>query len=227
MKIVFLADIVSVNDMNPEILLDGSWQRILNIKRFGTRNMVSAISVAEHSWLVAMLSMMICDNIVHFCKDISYDKEIYVRVLEKSILHDIEECFLGDIPFETFTRPIIKEAKDKLGPHILDVLFEEPQYSRYKKIWKDSKDGITGLIIKYSDMLSVLVESIREIRVGSNNLNDVVVRCLDLLDDIVSIEFIENRNYSIDEKQTFATTKDFLIKLNKSLRKYVKENYDL
>ena len=65
-----------------------------SVKRFAVDNLKYPYSVAEHSYRVAMLSMLIVDD--YNLKN--HNKINPEEVLRKALIRDLEEVKMGDIP---------------------------------------------------------------------------------------------------------------------------------
>ena len=68
--------------------------KLSNVYRFAGKRVDSQYNVAEHSYRVAVLAMLVVDQ---------YNKENSIQidkaeVLSKALLHDIEEAVFNDIP---------------------------------------------------------------------------------------------------------------------------------
>jgi putative hydrolase of HD superfamily len=88
-------------------------------------------SVAEHSFGVAMLAMLVAD--AHFP---SLDP---VRTLRMALLHDIGEIYAGDItPYHGVTR---EEKKRRERESVVAVLGKLPGADRYLDAWEEYERG--------------------------------------------------------------------------------------
>ncbi len=175
-------------------LLNGRWQWILNIERYQNRHTIDALSVADHSWLTAMLGLMIYDSI-DFNMDTEWTYMERGEVVIKALLHDVEESMTGDIPLEAETRIAMKHAKELVSGVILNKIFPSDLVGTYLDTHKKVKDNsVSGVIIKYADMLSALIEALREKQLGSTNFDDVIGRAIGHLHDIVTGIAVNTRN---------------------------------
>ena len=173
--------------MKVDNILTGHWQNLLEVKRFGTTNMSVHLSVAEHSWLTAMLvgrfmKDAIKDNYLYRCP-LEMVGDISRNALHSALIHDIEECLISDIPNISFTRNNIL-VKDLKADAILEapaLLFDDPLDSLgYGFDRASAKIGVDGMIVSYADAYSMLIELNRQRDCidYSDILNDV----LDILD---------------------------------------------
>ncbi len=180
-----------------ESLLNGKWQWILNVKRYQNRHMVDPLSVADHSWLTAMLSMIIFDSIGFYDGTPNDDLTNIMRseLLTRAILHDVEESLTGDIPLEKETKDAMKYAKGLVSFPIMETIFPVSLKDKYSghHLFAKHDSTVEGAIVKYADMLSALIEALREKALGNTNLDDVVNNAMNYLNEMfVNVER-ENR----------------------------------
>ncbi len=167
-----------------ESLLNGRWQWILNVKRYQNRHTIDPLSVADHSWLTAMLGLMIYDSI-DFNMDTEWTHMERGEVVIKALLHDIEEGMTGDIPLEKETRDAMKYAKGLVTTSIIKMIFPSKLKDGYLYEHKNAKtDSVSGSIIRYADMLSALIEALREKQLGNTNFDDVVNNAMNHLNEM-------------------------------------------
>lgn len=90
-------------------------------------------------------------------------------LLEKVLLHDMDECITGDIPRNTkYCTKEVKRELDKVQDIALDSiakLLDDP--SLINKC-KTAKEGKEGFILKLADMFSVVKRVIQEISLRGN-----------------------------------------------------------
>ncbi len=85
-----------------------------------------AESVAEHSWRVSLLAMLLEDEI----KDADFDK-----IIRMCILHDLGEAITGDIPTFWKTQED-SDHEDAIVFQLLDTL-PEPQRGRFRGLFEE------------------------------------------------------------------------------------------
>lgn len=175
-----------------EQIIDGRWQFLINIPRFQTHLMNNRLSVAEHTWLSGMLAMQILDNVFPYDDNGKVstqirNNELFNAVQRKILLHDIEETETGDIPLNSNFRQHTKSFKNIVGSDIVINLFPLDKNFEYVAIWKQSKIGLSGLIVAYCDMLSALIEALMEKKLGNILMDDVVSHAMSYLQDIVAV----------------------------------------
>ena len=174
--------------LNIKNMLLGDWQNLLNIKRLGTNNVINPISVADHSWLVAMLVMRICDQI-HTEKfdeliKINYQEftDYKSKMIQVSLIHDIEETIIGDIPRIPDIREEVKILKFSTICHINKLLFDNIDGLNYSIFHENMNEY---KLVKYCDFFSLLIECIREIQLGNKNFTILAGKTLYLMEDLV------------------------------------------
>lgn len=125
--------------------------------RYNCRRHIKDESVAEHSYYVALLSMMICDE-----KKID-DTKIRLDCLVKSLLHDMPEIETNDITHN---------AKEKMNLRKLLKQYEDDFFNRKfplqsKLMIDDDYNNIVNAIVLLADALSVKQFTENEILIGN------------------------------------------------------------
>ena len=143
--------------------------------RFSAKTRIKDESVAEHSFHVALYSMLLADLEEKFGNKV--DKE---KLLKASLLHDLEECMTDDIIFD------FKHGDKKLSKEIkrMGLLFYEklignlPDHmtKEYIDLWSNGKNPrtIEGKILHASDRLEALMYSLEEFQLGNKQFKQVI-----------------------------------------------------
>lgn len=97
-------------------------------------------SVAEHSFLVAMIAMRLCDVL-------DVDSSVRHNVLQHALMHDMPEVYIGDLP-----TPI----KRMMGDDLCDKIETFEERVTFAKMHCTPKDGQVELIVKIADMLEAV-----------------------------------------------------------------------
>lgn len=158
-----------MKDWNPEGL-PGFFERLRNlsaIRRFGTLPSAHPDSVANHSFDVAVLAMMIADR--------EGDPSLSVeKILRKALWHDFEETIVSDIP-----HPIKHRYQGgRLGQlleEIVETVLENEAFHelpadlsrRYASDAKDAKRGREGEVVAAADAMDLVIVATREIKMGN------------------------------------------------------------
>jgi 5'-deoxynucleotidase YfbR-like HD superfamily hydrolase len=196
-------------------LLEGNWHNVLDVERFANHGNIAAISVASHSWLISMLAMFIFDSIPKelFVDDIHY-RDFQIELFRRCLIHDIEEGVTGDIPLHDVIKEEVKQFKHTIREKIIpDMIGDE-----YLKTYLNAKAGIIGIIVAYADMLSVIIESLRERNRGNKTYNVVMDRGYSYLykishEDINSLTLAQLQVYIGSSNYDGQYTKEELMKL--------------
>ena len=127
------------------------------INRFSIYHVNRPETVAEHSYYVAYYAWKIAKDFEKAGVEIDIKK-----LLEKALVHDLEETKTGDIITHAKT-PIIKQELKKISKEILPA--------DIYNIWKDARDeSIEGRIIEFVDNYEVLVYLLEEIKGGNKHM---------------------------------------------------------
>lgn len=165
----------------------------------GTRqNQIETLS--DHVLDVAMMSYHIARNLI--VRGVSVDIGL---LLQKCIIHDVDEVLIGDIPrmtkysSEECHRALNNLANDTAKELSFDIDGTDYTYT----IWKDDKDAtLEGTILRVTDMLSVANKVILEIEfhhnIGffkvateiSHYLADVSDKVRNNLNDPIAIDYL-------------------------------------
>jgi putative hydrolase of HD superfamily len=148
------------------ILLEAN--ELKSIPRMGwrVRGVRNGESVAEHSYAVALASMIIADRM-----DLPIDRE---RLLKIALLHDLPEHMLGDIHAPA-SRLLGEEVKEEAELRILEQLFHGlPGGEEYIELWKEFSDrsSIEGRIVRAIDKLEMFTQAYQYECGGNRMLDD-------------------------------------------------------
>ncbi len=151
--------------LNLRYMLEGTPIRMRYTFRWATSRVSFPENVAEHSWFVCFYAMMVarwCAT-VHGYGPIMSDEHFLGVVLQKAVLHDIEEARSGDIhrPFK-YSNVALRESLKKAGlvaaeQTILPLTANQSEKDELLRIWERAKDDSPeGKIVRFADMLAVL-----------------------------------------------------------------------
>ena len=112
-------------------------------------------SVAEHSWMLALIAMTIFDSI-----DLKLDR---LKVMKMVVMHDLAEAITGDIPtFEMSDRQDAKYENERLA--ILKITEGLPQKTadEFLALWQEMEDKQTpeAMLAQCLDKIEVLIQHI-------------------------------------------------------------------
>lgn len=147
-------------------------QRLGCLMRFSNVPRLAAQSVAEHSYSVTFLAMLVGDYLVD--KGVEIDR---LCLLKMALLHDVEEVISGDI-LKTLKHGKFKEELGKLNEQnmyyltrLLGVKKEE-----YLDLWREVKDGRTtaAKLISFVDMVDRILYCLKESHLGNNYFKELL-----------------------------------------------------
>ena len=134
------------------------------VSRYSSVYQESSESLAEHVTEVCMMSYLIAKYMTTH-----YDLKLDIGVLlEKCLIHDIDEVITGDIPRNTkyATRQVHKEL-NRVSDKAIELM-EKMTGITLNEVWSEAKEGKEGLILKTVDMLCVAKKCITEIELRGN-----------------------------------------------------------
>lgn len=119
-----------------------------------TSNSERRESVAEHTWMMCLLALVLMEKV-----KLQLDK---LKVLKIIIVHDLAEAIVGDIPaFEVSTRKDSKfEDESKSIRKIADYLNDKKLSDEIVELWTSFEENITpeAKFAKAIDKLEVLIQ---------------------------------------------------------------------
>jgi len=126
-------------------------------------------SISDHCYRVSLIAMLLGDILVEYGLDLDMDK-----VMRISLLHEIAEARIGDIPFPAFKyidEEYKSKAEDRAVREMLDNLGEIGK--RYYELWTEFEkcSSLEGKVVKASDKLELMIQVYQYEKVG--------YRCLD------------------------------------------------
>ena len=144
-------------------------RKLDRVVRFSAQMRIRDQSVSEHSFHVALYSMILADLEEKVFKQ-KVDKE---KLLKAALLHDLEECLTGDIiyGFKHTHRNLTKEIK-KISEKFFESLMKnlpEKISKEYITLWSKGKDKkkIEGKILDAADKLEGLIYALNEFSLGN------------------------------------------------------------
>ena len=159
--------------LNLDKLLNGTVNRLRYINRFSGTSIIHPENVSEHSFFTAFFALIIG---IH-CKRNSMEVDIG-KLVQKALLHDIEEQFTGDIirPVKHYSiqmSNLLEEIVEGSVHLLFDEICRDSTYCF--NLWKNAKSGdIEGRIVRYADFLSVLSYLHEESSRGNQLPTDIV-----------------------------------------------------
>lgn len=138
--------------------------KLKSIIRYNTRMHIKNESVAEHSFYVALLTLMICDKE-------NMSDEIKLQAIIKALLHDMPEIETNDITHD---------AKERLNLRTYLKKYENAyfikEFPKYAKMMISDSKSIVSSIVDLADTLSVIQYVNNEISLGntSNDIKDIL-----------------------------------------------------
>lgn len=184
-------------NLNIREMIDGPPSRLRYVFRYSTSRVEHPESVAEHSYFVAFYCLLIA-RWFNENNETDEDEVSTESLLQRAILHDLEEAISGDVPRSfKHSSPDVKEMLDKAAQKAFvqviepvcgkqneraegeEVSDEDDAYGpsvtdEYICSWLDSKDGtVEGRILEFADYLAVLGFMMQE---GAHDGNKVIKR---------------------------------------------------
>jgi len=160
--------------------------KLRGIDRCSNTSHILPYSVAEHSFYTALYAMVFAHMENERLKEESYNLNL---VLQKALVHDLEESETGDILFPLHNdNPEFKKILDFIRNKCVDlIVFEElPDMSRNKCVtaWKTAKDdSLEGQLVACMDKFEILIYAISEIDLGNKNFFKIYNNSISIIRD--------------------------------------------
>ena len=157
-------------------------RRLAQIKRYHATPLHQNETVAEHSFYVAMIARALCGLLEEKGAKINT-----LEVVEKALIHDIEEMFSGDIiqPFK-YANTTLRNLIGQLNVKFVDAAFEGLSgnlANHFKVLWSEyhKERKLEDKIVKIADKLSLVAYCIEQIRLGNTYMLEILKNGMDLL----------------------------------------------
>lgn len=172
--------------------------RMNEVYRYSSVYQENNESLSDHVVDVMMMSYLVANDL----NKITEEKIDIGVLLEKCLIHDVDEVITGDIPRNTkYATKVVHQELNKVADSAIYMLSEYASIDLYK-LWSESKSGKEGLILSVCDMLSVAKKAVTEINLRGNLTFLKVVAELDshltsMLNNLAVTELIsvESRSY--------------------------------
>ena len=138
--------------------------RLSCIIRFSNTPRLASENVAEHSYYVAFLSMVIGDHLAR--EGVPVDK---LRLIKMALLHDVEEAISGDILAPIKQGAFKKELAKENIKNMLFLTAGLQEEKEYFGLWHEAGQAETleARIMKLADRMSCVIYCVREIHLGN------------------------------------------------------------
>lgn len=147
--------------------------RLSCISRFNNTPRIASENVAEHSYYVAFLAMLMGDYLAK--KGVRLDK---LTLLQMALIHDIEEAVSGDILAPIKQGLFRKELEKENIKNVLLLMTGLDSGKDYSNLWQEAAGGKTleARVVKLVDKMSCIIYCIREIHLG-NKYFSAILEC--------------------------------------------------
>lgn len=128
------------------------------------RGVAQPESVAEHSYGVALLALLVADQTGRLDRG---------KLLAIALLHDLAEAMLGDLPASA-RRLLGAEAKHAAERRAMEELLAALPQSDYLALWDEYARGVSpeARLVKGLDRIEMLVQALAYERAGSRALDE-------------------------------------------------------
>lgn len=180
------------------------------IVRYAGLHLVEEETLTDHICEISLLCLVIYKKI-----EKEYGSEVSLNLgllLEKALVHDLEETVTNDIPRPVkYSVPEMKSLMDKVSEDYMALISEQVGVD-FVPTWKKCKDETPeGYIIKVADMILVARKAYREVALKSNYEMLIVLK--EVCDYMADLE-----DYILRGMNTYYKICGFLFNLVRSSR---------
>lgn len=168
--------------MDRDVAVFMNYRRLRHLTRCNNFHKVSSEDVAQHSYYVAMLAMIITDELKEKGKKLDE-----LLILRKALLHDVSEAVTGDIPHNV--KKYVEFTVDLEGvlTNIAGEYYTEGVSGRFGQyaLWESScKYGDSGEVVALVDMLELAVYCYEETLLGNKVIIPLYEKAIRLVKEI-------------------------------------------
>ena len=152
------------------------------IKRCNNFPKITEEDVSQHSFYTTILVMFFGDEYNAYAEKNGLEKVNMELALRKAALHDTEESFTSDIPWNMkhITPEVYATYQDAIKVKIDKVYDGSITAQSYHKIGMECKDGLEGAIVGVADMMELSVYLYEEYNKGNKYVEGLLVKCINL-----------------------------------------------
>ena len=159
-------------------------QKLRWIERCSNTQHIKPYSVAQHSFYISLYGLIFACLENERKEDVFYDLGL---VVQKGIVHDLEECETGDILFPIHNDyPEFKEKLDFIRRKCIDnEVFKELPFvsrTRLQYLWQSAKDNSPeGKMIACMDKFEILMYAIGELDIGNMSMIPIYTTAIKII----------------------------------------------
>lgn len=173
------ADAVKLESLIDEIL-DGQTRNMHRVYRYSTRPLAQPEDNAQHSWYASWYCLLIYHAAAAQLPECPLDLG---TLLEKAIVHDLEESWTGDIvrPFKHSDETLRDEIRRVGRDRVEEWAYEQCIPAALVTAVLGAKDGLEGKVVTLADLLCVCSLAYENLKRGNRYLIPTIVRVRHLL----------------------------------------------
>lgn len=193
-----------------------NYRRLKFIRRFNNFPTLNTEDVAQHSYFTTILAMTMADeyNIairehnkkvaehnlsihpydVENALDIQSEVDVEV-VMRQALLHDIEEAFTSDIPWNVkHHNSVVNTLITGVAQSKLQNIYENCSevFKRQMQTKLDAKKGLEGKFVAIADMLECAWNCYQESRMGNPYLNSLKDKAMEVIEKDLFSKVLED-----------------------------------
>lgn len=196
--------IMNNNEINPVNRNDNEFLSLINTPMLKTDNVIrfsglfqiSQELLSTHIVDVQFMSLRMARRLISEGEHINIGK-----MLEKCLVHDIDEVLVGDIPRLTkYSSTVCHDALNAVAADVVKDMSDDLDSTSYLyDLWSNAKDNtLEGYLLKLSDMIGVAKKSVTEIEIlNNNNFLRIAIEMLNYVHDLqesIPVDLFFSRN---------------------------------
>lgn len=189
-----------------KLILSNPFIRATDIKRYSGTDCIRVEDILQHTTQVMTISYILALKLSELNESIDIG-----RMLEKGLLHDIDESLTGDIPrpVKYYNEGVLKGARELASvssERLVRVIygFEDPEAIRMLTTMSRAKSDKEGLLIEIADLLTVSYKSYEElVLLGNKKFVKVAVESRAYLKELLARMYEEYSDMYSKESLTY------------------------
>jgi 5'-deoxynucleotidase YfbR-like HD superfamily hydrolase len=152
-----------VTGLNVGALLGGPVRRLSHVRRFAALRVARLENVAEHSYYVALMAMLIGRDLLTRGHEVDVG-----RCVDAALCHDLDEAVAGDLPRPFIAAvPGLRASMDAVNATFVRGIGAELGLDLEGEWVEQTAGSLEGGVVRLADLLDIVAYAAEEVRAGS------------------------------------------------------------